>query len=69
VRILDLSEAVNAINEAVSEAESYVSDIVSDLENLADDMRLYNDGDSVDTLLDGISSFISQVDDILNKIR
>jgi hypothetical protein len=65
----DLSEALEKTRELVDTAENFAVEIQADLENLIDNMRRYDDGDGVDTLMDGINDFISEVEDILRKIK
>lgn len=66
---LDLNEAIKSVAEALSNVESFKDDIVSDLENLIDNMRRYDGGDGVDTLLDGINDFISECESIIGKCQ
>lgn len=66
---LDLNEAIESAQESLSNVEGFKDDIVTDLENLIDNMRRYDGGDGVDTLLDGINDFISECESILRKCQ
>ena len=65
----DLNEAIESVTEALSHVESFKDDIVNDLENLIADMERYNDGDGVDTLMDGINDFISECEAIIRRCQ